>query len=245
MGACPCCVVTSASVIVGSLEIANQVISLSVDSTQDVSWEQSSNDNCEDLPDDYIYMFGPTKTAVQISAYPFAVGEDYMLGFSCPVSISVSVPWKYVYDCSTCYDCIGENGSTYKRRGGWRGIPMKKRQVTITGDITGSSMFEASGCPAKAVKYTLQAGPQTVVIPQETMQYRRLKFNGLPISFDTDELDDPFTLTVGAGQLCSSIPTFRTATAYLTQFNFTLSPPQPPTVQYSFDLMLGYCPPSC
>jgi hypothetical protein len=242
---CPCCVVTNASIVVGNVEIADHVISVSVDTTQDVMWEPETNNNCEDLPDEYVYLFGPSKTVVQLSAYPFNLGEDYMLGFTCPVNVNVSVPWKYVYDCRTCYDCIGTNGSKYKRRGGWKGIPMKKRQVSITGDISGSTIFEPSGCPVPAIKYTLQAGPHPVVTPQETMQYNRLKFKGAPIQFDTDMIKTPFTLTVQGGQLCPSIPQFNTVEAYLTSFTFQFQPPQPPTVQYSFDLMTGLCLPDC
>jgi hypothetical protein len=231
--------------MVGSVDIAGQVINVSVDSTQETIWEPKSSEACLELPDQWIYMFGPSKTTIQLTAYPFARGEDYMLGFTCPVNINVSVPWKYIYDCRTCYDCFKKDGSRYKRRGGWKGIPMKKRQVAITGDITGSPIFIPAGCSMPAVKYTLQAGPQPVVIPQETMQYRSLKYLGLPIQFDTDLLETPFKLTVGGGPNCTSIPKIEIADAYLTSFTFGITPPREPSVTYSFDVMTGYCPPDC
>jgi hypothetical protein len=242
---CPCCVVTNANIVVGNVDIAEKVITVSVDTTQEVVWEPSSNTDCEQLPNEYVYLFGPSKTVIQLTAYPFEKPDDYLMGFSCPVSVNVSIPWKYVYDCRTCVDCIGQNGSKYKRRGSWRGIPMRKRQIAITGDITGSDIFEPSGCPVPAVKYTLQAGPQPVVIPQQTMQYSRLLYKGLPIQFDTEQLATPFTLTVEGGALCPSIPKFETVQAYMTSFTCNIQPPQPPTVQYSFDLMTGFCLPDC
>lgn len=244
--ACTCCVTYNSSIIVndGSMDydITNQTVSISVDTAQDIMWEDETDDECNPTGD-YIYMYGPSKSTVQISAYPFTGYDDYTMGFVCPVNVSVQIPWRYVYDCRGCDPCIdpetGDPGS-FQRRGRWVGIPQKKKTVQVTGDIEGVSFFSFTGCPTPIAKYTLTAGSTSVITPQPTTQYIKMQYTGQPISFDTNNLRSPFYITIRTPD-CDWVTGFNQVKAYLTGFTFEFNPPQPPTVSYTFDTLPVYC----
>ena len=247
--ACKCCVTWNADVRAGTvdaqgqttgmLDISNNTISISVDTTQDILNEYKSDDNCN-LTDDMLYLYGPSKSVMQLEAYPFDTDNCY-LGFTCPVSVSVSIPWKYVFDCRLCVPCIdartGQPTGAH-RRGWWRAIPMKKKQVVVTGDT--GSLFDFAGCAMPVAKYTLQAGPNPVITPQPSMQYTQAIYHGIPIPFDTMN-PNPFRLSIVPGQSCDWVASFTNVDAYLDSFSFNFKPPAPPTCQYSFSVMLPLC----
>ncbi len=237
--ACTCCLASDSRVIVNDIDISQFVRAVSVDSNQEVLWEDSTNNTCEPIANQKIYLFGPGKTTVQLTAFPFGKNDsDYMMGFRCPVNINVSVPWKWVYDCRKCDDCIG-GAEGQKRKGKWMAIAMRKKQVTVTGDIGGSDLFVAEGCELRVPKFSFEAGPHAVTLPQYTTQYSRLRYNGGPMSFDTDNLSTAYTMSVAMNAGC---PGFSKVTANLTGFQFNFQPPAPPTVSYTFETMLSVCP---
>jgi hypothetical protein len=236
---CSCCLAADTTVTINGSNVSQQINSISVDSSQEILWETDTNKECAPTGD-YLYMFGPGKTTVQITAYPFAGADDYRMGFECPVNVNISVPWKWVYDCRFCEDCFSMGGTVSRRKGKWRSIPMRKKQVSVTGDISSASaLFEASGCELKVPKFNIQAGPQPVVLPQFSSQYSRLKYLGKPLAFDTDNLDPAYILSVVMGTGC---PGLSNLSATLTNFTFAFQPPQPPTVSYTFESMLSVCP---
>lgn len=244
MADCNCCLTLGSQVIIGGANIGPYTISVSVDSTRDVIWEPSSQGECEPDYDNKIYMFGPGKSTLQLTAYPFSNQEEqYNLGFTCPMEVSVQIPYKWIFDCRQCTDCLdpatGEVAG--KVRGRWVGIPMKKKTVSVTGG-TDSSLFDFSGCPSPVSKFNLQAGPNVAIVPQPTMQYSSMSYTGLPIAFNTEDSSKLWELTVLTNQTCQYATGFSNVDAYLTGFTFSYQPPAPPTVTYSFDAIVNWCP---
>jgi hypothetical protein len=134
------------------------------------------------------------------------------------------------------------DGSIGQKKGKWVNLPMRKKQVTVTGDITNSTKFEVEGCPIPAPKFNLQASQQSIFLPQQAMQYNHLRYLGGPVSFDTEEIEEPFNISVVTDQGCGG---FRNVEAYLTAFNFSYTPPSPPTAQYTMEALFSICPGSC
>ena len=100
MADCGCCLTFGSQVLVGGANIGPYTISVSVDTTRDVIWEPGSNEECEPIVDRRIYMYGPGKSTMQLTAYPFSNEEDeYTLGFTCPMEVSVQLGYKWVFDC--------------------------------------------------------------------------------------------------------------------------------------------------
>lgn len=244
MADCNCCLTLGSQVIVGGADIGDYTISVSVDSTREVIWEPGNQGDCEPDYDDRVYMFGPGKSTLQVTAYPFSnQSASFNLDFTCPMDVSVQIPWKYVFDCRQCTDCLdpATGQPAGKIRGKWIGIPMKKKSVTVTGD-TDNPLFTFAGCPSPASKFSLQAGPNVAIVPQPTMQYSEMSYNGLPISFNTEDASKIWELTVLTSPSCEFATGFSDINAYLTSFVFNYSPPNPPTVTYNFDAIISYCP---
>jgi hypothetical protein len=244
MATCNCCVTYGSQILVGGADVSNQTISISVDSTQEVIWEDQTDVECDPLGDSKFYMYGPSKATVQLTAYPFAQGEDCTLGFTCPTTVNLSVGWKTVFDCRGCDPCYDPRTGQIagQRRGRLVNIPLKKKQVTVTGDIDSSPYFEVGGCAVPAARYTLTAGPQAIITPQPTMQYSELAYTGLPIPFDTEDLLSSYTMTIQNTDVCPWASGFQDIRAYLDSFSFSFNPPQAPQVVYSFSVMLSFCP---
>lgn len=244
MADCNCCLTLGSKVLVGDADISGYTISVTADSTRDVTWEPASQGECEPDFNNQMYLYGPGKSTLQITAYPFSnQAEQFNLGFVCPTDVSVQIPWKFIFDCRQCVDCIdiqtGLPGG--KIRGKWVGIPMRRKIVTVTGD-TENELFNFSGCPSPSSKFTLQAGPNVAIVPQATMQYNEMAYLGLPVPFDTTSASKIWDLTVTTNENCEYATGFSNVNAYLTSFVFNYSPPNPPTVTYNFDAIVSYCP---
>lgn len=215
-----------------------------MDTTRDVIYDSDTPEECEPDGDNYIYMYGPGKSTMQLTAYPFSNQDaEYTLGFDCPMEVTMQVNYKWVFDCRQCYPCLDpETGqATGYVRGRWIPISMKKKTITVKGDIT-NPLFTFKGCASPAAKFSIQAGPQSAIITQPTMQYSAMTYNGLPLPFDTDSISNPWNLTVTTNANCSYAMGFKDVKAYLTSFSFTYSPPNPPTTQWSFEVPISYCP---
>lgn len=245
---CSCCVTYDSSVIVndGNLnyDVSNDTISVSVDSSQDYIWEDLTDDDCNPIADSKLYMYGPNKSTIQITAYPFSGYQDYTMGFVCPVNVNVQIPWKYVYDCRACENCIDpETGVStgLKRRGRWVAVPMKKKTVQVTGDLENVDLFSFGGCSSPIAKYNLSAGSSSVIVPQPTMQYAQMEYTGQPLPFDTDSMNKSFTISINTGEQCDWVTNFDDVRVYLTGFTFQFEPPSPPTVSYTFDAFPSFC----
>jgi hypothetical protein len=234
--ACSCCLTSETRVSVNGADISGQVNSINVDSSQEVLYEDSTDASCSPMGSE-IYLFGPGKTTIQITAYPFEGEDDYTMGFECPISVSMNSGYRWVYDCRFCSECITSGGGKAKRRGKWRSIEMKKKQISITGEP--NALFDVGGCSLHLPKLSVQAGPHPAIYPQYSSQYSKLKYLGKPISFDSTDLSSPFTISVTMSQGC---PGFSGIEANLTGFQFNFTPPQPPTVTYSFEAMVSVCP---
>ena len=240
--ACPCCDSLNVKILINSQDITNQVNSISVDSVPDIQREPKSDD-CISLPNEWLYLYGPGKTTIQVTAYPFVEGEDYTCGIPCNTSLSLSVPWKMIYDCRLSGLCVGSNGQTLTKKGRWVYIPMKKKQVTVTGDLgERNPKFIVDGCKISAPKFSIQANQFRTYTAQETTQYTHLKYVGTPIEFDSDELDNTFKISVTAQEGCGG---FSELDAYLTGFSLNYAPPQAPTIQYTFEVPFSICPGTC
>lgn len=245
---CSCCVTYDSNILIndGSLEydITNDTINISVDTTQDYVWEDLTDEDCNPIGISKLYMYGPNKSTIQITAYPFRGYQDYTMGFVCPVNVNVQVPWKYVYDCRRCEPCIDPETGTetgQMRRGGWAAVPMKKKIIQVTGDTEGVSLFSFGGCASPIAKYTLTAGPTSVIVPQPTMQYSQMEYYGQPLPFDTDNMKKPFIVNINTGDRCNWVTNFSNVKVYMTGFTFQFEPPQAPTVSYSFDAFPSLC----
>ena len=236
---------SNVSVKVNDVDITRQINAISVDTAPDINREPKSDD-CIKIPDEWIYLYGPGKTTIQITAYPLEGdpgAKDYTLGLQCAATMSLSVPWKYVYDCRLESDCFLSDGSLGKKKGKWVGIPMKKKQVTVTGDISGADkLFVIDGCGISAPKFSIQANQFGTYMAQETTQYTHLKYTGTPVSFDSDQLDSPFKVSVTAQEGCGG---FSDVDAYLTGFSLNYTPPQAPTITYNFETLFSVCPGNC
>lgn len=239
---CPCCASINVTVSVDGADITRQVNAVSVDTAPDINREPKSND-CIAIPDEWLYMYGPGKTTIQITAYPLENEADYTLGLQCAATLSLSVPWKYVYDCRLESDCLLSDGSLGKKKGKWIGIPLRKKQVTVTGDISGAErLFIIDGCGVSAPKFSIQANQFGTYTAQETTQYTHLKYIGTPIQFDSDSLDSPFKVSITSQEGCGG---FSDVDAYLTGFSLNYSPPQAPTITYNFETLFSICPGTC
>jgi hypothetical protein len=241
--ACPCCRSADVKVLVNGNDITRRVNSLSVDSAPDINREPASNKCVPVGGNNWIYLFGPGKTTIQVTAYPYDDSSgDYRLGLECAVNLSASVPWKYIYNCSLESDCLLKDGKLGKKKGKWVLIPMKKRQVTVTGDLGNSTVFKVDGCSVSAPKFSVQASQLPTYLAQETVQYNHLNYTGTPIAFDTDKVTDPFMISVKSDGGCGG---FDEIEAYLTGFTATYTPPQPPTVSYTWECPFSICPGNC
>jgi hypothetical protein len=241
--ACPCCVSTDTRVYVNDKDITEMLNAVSVDTAPDVIREPLSS-NCWPISGEWMTLFGPGKTSVQMTAYPFGGGNSFQpnLNLTCATSVSVSVPWKMVYDCRLSSNCVDKNGQIGTKKGRWVMIPLKKRTITVTGDISGSSAFVADGCTVPAPKFSIQAGPQRYFTPQETLQYSHLVYKGNPFEIDTDDLDSPYTISIVSAAGCGGLPSME---AYLTGLNFSFTPPSQSSVTLTFDTPFTVCPGTC
>ena len=237
---CSCCLARGVTVSLGGSDITNQIVSVAVDTQNDIDMEPDTT-NC--VPNgNWIYMYGPTKTAVQITAYPFTCPEEFTLGFDCPVNVNLQVPWKWIFDCRECWPCYTADGSVGgKKRGVWRPIPQRRKQVTEQG-ARGSSLFSFPDCAMGIAKFEYRAGPQAVLLPQPTNQYVSMSYLGKPYAFNTDTTSTPVKISINATGKCGNVRNFVDVDGYLTSFSFQFTPPNPPQVTYGFDLLGAICP---
>jgi hypothetical protein len=248
MAECSCCLTLGSQVIIGEADIGKYTVSVNVDTSRDVQWDSISDKGCE-TPENgpMIYKYGPGKATLQLTAYPFSIEDEYNLGFTCPMEVNVQIPWRYVFDCRQCVDCVNPRTGlpAGKVRGRWVGIGNKKKVVTVTGDVESSAakrLFNFSGCPTPIAKFTLQAGANVAIVTQPSMQFFDMEYFGLPVAFNTMDMSKIWDLTVRTGQACSWVTGFSNVKAYLTGFTFNYQPPNVPTVTYNFDAMITYCP---
>lgn len=242
MSNCPCCLTTNLKVKVNGEDISRMISAVSVDTAPDVIREPAST-KCEVLPNEWMMLFGPGKTTVQITAYPFGGNIPPDLGgLACATNVNISVPWKYVYDCRLDADCVDKNGNISTRKGKWVLLPMKKKTIMITGDITGAQTFKVGGCTVPAPKFSVQAGVHQYYQPQETIQYSSLQYTGIPIQIDTDNLNSTFDLQIISDTHCGGFPKLE---AYLTSFGFSFTPPSQSSVTYTWEVPYTTCPGTC
>ena len=239
---CPCCVARDILVKVNGNDITHMISAVSVDTAPDVIREPLSN-KCQVIPNEWMMMFGPGKTTLQITAYPFGEGIPPNLGgLGCATNVSINVPWKYIYDCRLDADCIDKNGQVAKKKGKWVLLPLKKKTITVTGDITRATGFKVDGCTIPAPKFSVQASSHQYYTPQETMQYSHLSYTGIPIPIDTDNLNTSFKVAILSGMHCGGFPEMD---AYLTGFTFAFTPPSQASLTYSFEVPYSTCPGTC
>ena len=241
---CPCCVTRDITVIVDDKDITHMVSAVSVDTAPDVIREPLSN-KCQVEAGQWMMMFGPGKTTVQITAYPWGEGgspKPDMGGLGCATNVSISVPWKYIYDCRLDADCIDKSGKVSKKKGRWVLLPLKKKTITVTGDISKASGFTVDGCTIPAPKFSVQASNHQYYTPQETVQYSHLVYAGIPIKIDTDNLNTSFKVAILSGMACGGFPEMD---AYLTGFTFSFQPPSQSSIVYNFEVPYSTCPGTC
>jgi hypothetical protein len=247
MAECSCCLTLGSQVIIGEADIGKYTVSVNVDTSRDVQWDSISDKGCESSENaPMLYKYGPGKATLQLTAYPFNIEDEYNLGFTCPMEVSMQRPYRYVFDCRQCVDCLDPKTGlpAGKVRGRWIAIANKKKTVTVTGDTESSAakrLFNFTGCGTPISKFTLQAGPNVAIIAQPSMQFSEMEYFGLPLPFSTAE-NRIWDLTVRAGQSCNWVTGFTNVKAYLESFSFNFTPPNVPTVSYNFSVLVTYCP---
>jgi hypothetical protein len=236
------------NIIEATADVLDGVVSINMDTPINHDWYDGTDDECVE-DGTYVDLYGPSVGTIALTAYPFDNTSDdphaYTMGFTCPVAINVSMPWEMKWDCRECYRCIdpltGAEGEII--RGKWIGIPGKKRQVEVTGDISGIpiDLMEFGDCMHVIKRLNIDVN-QVFTIPQLTYGHRWFKFHGNPLPVDTDR-DWIYEFTVNYGVECAGLTPI-SVDGYLVSFQFNYTPPQPPTITYNFQFQNPYCP-SC
>lgn len=219
---CSCCLGYGGNLVVGDVTVNKHVLSVSLDSSLDVLENYCGGT-------DTSKVFGPKKITMQFSAYPFDDVAKYDLGLTCPVDISVQLQYKYVLDCSTPSPR-------------WVCIPLKKKSIVVTGDAPSTCRFTDK--IYEGLKFSAQAGPQPI-FPRTSIFYSGMSYAGIPIPFDAsssssggDSQTKSPSFPIKITTTCSDAK-LDSLSAKLTSFSFSFQPPAPPTVSYSFEVVMN------
>jgi len=246
MSTCNCCIVYDLSVSEGNA-ILTGVNSLNIDTNLTFDWWDETDNECNPY-NTKLDLIGPAITSLQLTAHPFdndSMEEyGYTMGFSCPFELSVSIGYKFINSCNECVDCIDPiTGEVIgRRRGRWIGVPNRKRDIKITGNIDDipSSLMEFGDRLYRVNKLNVQAGQQPFIIPPITYAYKSVKYKGGPLLVDTTQ-DFVYEFSVNSEKSCQGMLKVNNIEAYLTNFTWKFEPPNPPTCNYTFNWYTAFC----
>ena len=154
----------------------------------------------------------------------------------------MTIPWKYIWDCHECSECIDPlTGETTGRRWGkWIGVRGKKSEVKVTGEIGNVSFMTLGTKLYRVNKFSAQAGQQLAFVPQSTYLYSSFQYNYRPLIVDT-EVSYVYEMSVVPNKNCPVAYGITNMDAYLTNFNFKFEPPNPPMATYTFQYYIWFC----
>ena len=163
-------------------------------------------------------LFGTTNGDLSITAYALLSSNDDL---KCPARAGVSYNWDRRQECDT-------SGITTRfiPRGGikaYREGPITS-YITMT-DVVGYTSFSASA----------SSGPTTPFIYNTHYDGYNFAYSGSPISVSASDSKNPKSINIFAS---NNIPLLLGATYYLQSFSWEYTPPNVPTVTYSF--LLSY-----
>lgn len=157
-----------------------------------------------------LVLLGSTVNNLTIGAYAFLPGQDKFLGAHCPASAQASIPWITKYDCYS--------NRTYF-------IPKSGAKASITnGPINNLALDCSPGILDTDFSADASGGPSTPFISSSREDGFNLVYTGNPIHVETGR-PQMYTITLGF---------IGTIEAFLQSFSFSVNPPEPAKVQYSF-----------
>ncbi len=149
-------------------------------------------------------LIGATIAELAITGYG---GED-IFAFTCPGQAGVSYEWVQKYDCLA--------DKTYF-------VPRGGDKAFTEGAVTTDIKMMSAGIISKGFSASASSGPHTVYLSSSHEDGYDFSYTGRPI---------PVTgRNTSAGIIGSLLPN---GTAYLTNFRWEQTPPNIPTVSYSF-----------
>ena len=182
------------------------IISASLRSGTDISIIETACGN-------QIALTGATRGDFSMTAYaPLSGGEV----ISCPGNASVSFNWE------TKLSCEEGNLKLYV-------IPKGASRASIDGDNTNQISMTQIGDSYPTFNASASSGPHTPYLLSDHRDGYKFYYNGSPLSVSPND-----------GKYAKSIPFISNsifpagAELYLTSFNWSCTPPNVPTVSYSF-----------
>ncbi|HEC64042.1 hypothetical protein LCGC14_0717010 [marine sediment metagenome] len=162
-------------------------------------------------------LYGATTGDISITAYAPLSGED----LKCPGRAGVSYNWDRRIECES-----GSLTTHFIPRGGIKAYvegPIT-RNISIT-TVRGYTSFSASA----------SSGPTTPYIYNLHQDGYNFSYSGDPIAVSSADSKNPKTLSIFTG---TGVDILAGATYYLQSFSWEYTPPNVPTVSYSF--LLSY-----
>lgn len=160
-----------------------------------------------------LILYGPTLGDLSITAY--AALDNEVL--ECPGSAGIGFGWDQRIDCDSSSDLI-----VYFIP---RGRNISHTEGSVTNKIRMDVVKEYDSFNASAA-----SGPHTPYLYTEHRDGYNFSYSGNPISIDENDWKGP--KTVGFLQATGILPLG--SKLYLTNFSWNYSPPNVPTVSYSF-----------
>lgn len=161
-----------------------------------------------------LVLYGPAFGDLSVSAYSILEpGEESLLG--CPGRAGASYNWDRRYDC--------DEASTIKVYFIPRGRTRSYREGDITAQIIMTAIETYRFFSASAA-----SGPTTPYLIQDHTDAYNFIYNGGPISISTQDAYNEKNVGIFDGILPAG------SKLYLQSFNWEYTPPNVPTVSYSF-----------
>ena len=165
------------------------------------------------LTESELLLTGPTVGDLSITAYAPLLGSDAL---DCPGRANISFNWEQRIECD-------EETGVFRVYLIPRGKARASTEGAITGDILMVEDFEYMTFDASAA-----SGPQSVYMHTTHRDGHNFYYNGSPIQITPDDAYNDKTIAF----LSPILPT--TSKLYLTSFSWSYTPPDVPTVSYSF-----------
>jgi hypothetical protein len=167
------------------------------------------------LTSDEVLLFGPTLGTVNIQAYPYERNPESSsartLGVTCPTKIQAQINWVRRYDC--------DNNIYYF-------IPLRGGTASIEGDTPAGISFEQGPFVSyNSFNASAGSGPTTVILSSTHSDGFNLRYDGLPIPFESGR---PEPINILSTKLPEGVE------LYLQSFSMDITPPYQATVSYSF-----------
>ena len=184
--------------IVGDLDIGiNGVFSINVSTNSKISKGMDGD-----------ILEGPKERTISISAYPFPPGESDKTG--CPIKINSQFKWTKIYSCEDdLYYYVYQNIGN----------------ISSLGDPPDTITFDHLVDQGIGYNASATSGPYTYYIGDRVSSAFSIKYDGIPISFDSADKE---TMVMALGNIADQ--------AFLQSFTYTGGAGASyPTVNYRFE----------